>query len=151
MDEILRKITITLRRMWRYRWLGLATAWLVSLVGIVVVMFIPDKYEATARIYVNTASILKPLMTGLTVEMKDEARILALSRILISRPNVEKLVQAVGLDADSKSKPEYEKLIDKVSKSLSIQGSSRDNIYALSFRDTDPEKARRAKIGRAHV
>ena len=107
MDEILRKIIITLRRMWRYRWLGLATAWLVGLVGIAVVMFIPDKYEATARIYVNTASILKPLMTGLTVEMKDDVRISALSRILISRPNVEKLVQAVGLDAEAKSKPEY--------------------------------------------
>ncbi len=143
MDEILRKIIITFRRMWRYRRLGLATAWLVGLAGIVVVMFIPDKYEATARIYVNTASILKPLMTGLTVEMKDDMRISALSRILISRPNVEKLVQAVGLDAEAKSKPEYEKLVDKVSKALAIQGSSRDNLYALSFRDTDPERAKR--------
>jgi polysaccharide chain length determinant protein (PEP-CTERM system associated) len=144
MDEILRKIVITLRRMWHYRWLGLATAWVVGVIGVAIVMFIPDKYEATARIYVNTASILKPLMTGLTVQMNDDTRIAMLSRILISRPNVEKLVQAVGLDAETKSKPEYDKLLDSVSKALAIQGSSRDNLYALSFRDRDPERAKRA-------
>lgn len=144
MDEIFRKVVITLRRMWHYRWLGLATAWVVGIVGIAIVMSIPDKYEATARIYVNTASILKPLMTGLTVQMNDDTRIAMLSRILISRPNVEKLVQAVGLDAEAKSKQEYDKLLDTVSKALAIQGSNRDNLYALSFRDRDPERAKRA-------
>ena len=143
MDEIFRKVVITLRRMWHYRWLGLATAWVVGIIGVGIVMFIPDKYEATARIYVNTASILKPLMTGLTVQMNDDTRIAMLSRILISRPNVEKLVQAVGLDAEAKSKPEYDKLLDSVSKALTIQGSNRDNLYALSFRDRDPERAKR--------
>ncbi len=144
MDEIFRKVVITLRRMWHYRWLGLATAWVVGIISVGIVMFIPDKYEATARIYVNTASILKPLMTGLTVQMNDDTRIAMLSRILISRPNVEKLVQAVGLDAEAKSKPEYDKLLDSVSKALTIQGSNRDNLYALSFRDRDPERAKRA-------
>ena len=110
MDEILRKVVITLRRMWHHRWLGLATAWVVGVVGVAVVMFIPDKYEATARIYVNTASILKPLMINLTVPMNDERRISELSRILISRPNVEKLVQVVGLDEGAKSKQESEKI-----------------------------------------
>jgi polysaccharide chain length determinant protein (PEP-CTERM system associated) len=144
MDEILRKVVITLRRMWHYRWLGLATAWVVGIIGVAIVMFIPDKYEATARIYVNTASILKPLMTGLTVPMNDDRRITELSKILISRPNVEKLVQAVGLDAETKSKPEYDKLLDTVAKALAIQGSSRDNLYSLSFRDRDPDRAKRA-------
>ncbi len=144
MDEILRKVVITLRRMWHHRWLGLATAWVVGVVGVAVVMFIPDKYEATARIYVNTASILKPLMINLTVPMNDERRISELSRILISRPNVEKLVQAVGLDAGAKSKQESEKIIDGISTALTIKGSSRDNLYALSFRDTDPERAKNA-------
>ena len=74
MDEVFRKVVITLRRMWHYRWLGLATAWIVGIIAVAVVMFIPDKYEATARIYVNTASILKPLMTGLTVQMNDDTR-----------------------------------------------------------------------------
>ncbi|MEQ1518466.1 MAG: Wzz/FepE/Etk N-terminal domain-containing protein, partial [Usitatibacteraceae bacterium] len=103
MDEILRQSIIVLRGMWRFRWLGLATAWVVGAIGVAIVLLIPDKYEASARIYVNTASILKPLMTGITVQLNDAEQIAALSRLVVSRPNVEKLVQTVGLDANAKN------------------------------------------------
>ena len=130
--------------MWHFRWLGLATAWIVGAIGVAIVFQIPDKYEASARIYVNTASILKPLMTGMTVLQNDTDQIAALSRVVISRPNVEKLVQTVGLDAGSKSKAEYEGVVDRVSKLLTISGSVKDNLYTLTFRDVQPERAKRA-------
>ena len=141
MDEILRQTIITLRGMWHYRWLGLATAWAVAAVGIVAISFVPDRFEASARIYVNTASILKPLMSGLTVLPNDTQQIAMLSRSIISRPNVEKLVQTVGLDADVKSKTDYEKIVDGVIKNLKIDGGGRDNIYLLTYRDTKPARA----------
>ena len=128
MDEILRQSIITLRGMWRYRWLGLSTAWLVGAIGVVIVFLIPDKYEASARIYVNTASILKPLMTGMTVQANDADQIAALSRMVISRPNVEKLVQTVGLDAGTKSKAQYEEVVDSATKLLKLTGSGKDQI-----------------------
>ena len=143
MDELIRQIVISLRGMWQYRWLGLATSTAVAVIGIVVIAFIPDKYEASTRIYVNTASILKPLMTGMTVLPNDEQQIAMLSRIVVSRPNVEKLVQMVGLDGEAKTKIEYEDLIDKVMKALKIQGVGRDNLYTLSYRDIKPERAKR--------
>ena len=55
----------------------------------------PKIYEASARIYVDTQSILKPLMAGLTVQPNVEQQVSMLSRTLISRPNVEKLIKAV--------------------------------------------------------
>ena len=143
MDEILRQAIIVLRGMWRYRWLGLATAWAVGAIGVAVVFLIPEKYEASARIYVNTASILKPLMSGITVQANDADRIAALSRLVISRPNVEKLVQTVALDAGTKSKAQYEEVVDSVTKLLKISASGKD-LYTLSFRDVQPERAKRA-------
>ena len=143
MDEILRQSIITLRGMWRFRWLGLATAWAVGLIGAAVVFLIPDKYEASARIYVNTASILKPLMRDITVQANDADRIAALSRLVISRPNVEKLVQTVALDAGTKSKAEYEEVVDSATKLLKIAPSGKD-LYTLTFRDVQPERAKRA-------
>ncbi len=143
MDELLRQTIIVLRGMWRYRWLGLITAWVMSSIGVVVVLFIPDRYEASARIYVNTASILKPLMTGMTVQANDADQIAALSRMVISRPNVEKLVQTVGLDADVKSKAAYEELVDSVTKLLKLTPGGKD-LYILSFRDKDPQRAKGA-------
>ncbi len=121
MDEIFRQALIISRGMWRYRWIGLGVAWLVGILAAIGVMFIPDRYEASARIFVNTASILKPLMMGITVTPNDDSRIAMLSRVVISRPNVEKLIQAVGLDAEVKSKEGYEKLIDSVTKTLTIK------------------------------
>lgn len=143
MDELFRQAIIKLRGMWHFRWLGLATAWIVGALGVVAIMLVPDKYEASARIFVNTASILKPLMSGLTVQPNDDQQIAMLSRVVISRPNVEKLVQMVGLDADVKSKEDYERLIDNVTRALEIRGAGRDNLYTLTFRDVQPERAKR--------
>jgi polysaccharide chain length determinant protein (PEP-CTERM system associated) len=142
MDEIFRQVVITLRGMWRYRWLGLAIAWIVGAVGAVVVSFIPEKYEASARIFVNTASILKPLMVGMTVQPNDDQRITMLSRVVISRPNVEKLLQLLKLDQDAKTKDEFERLMDKTAKALDIKSTGRDNLYTLTYRDVQADRAK---------
>jgi uncharacterized protein involved in exopolysaccharide biosynthesis len=68
MDDLIRQGIAILQGMWQRRWIGLATAWIVGLVGVVVVMRMPDIYEASARIYVDTQSVLKPLMQGLAVQ-----------------------------------------------------------------------------------
>lgn len=144
MEEILRVATITLRGMWNHKWVGLATAWVVAAVAFAAILAIPDRYEASARIFVNTDSILKPLMTGLTVQPNDDQRIIMLSRIVISRPNVEKLVQQAGLDAKATSREERERIVDGAMKSLQFKGAGRDNLYTLTFRDGDPERAKKA-------
>jgi polysaccharide chain length determinant protein (PEP-CTERM system associated) len=134
---------IKLRGMWQFRWLGLLTAWIVGAVGVVAILLYADRYEASARIFVNTASILRPLMSGLTVTQNEDVQIAMLSRVVITRPNVEKLVQLAGMDAEAKNKDGYDRLVDKVSNNLKIAGSGRDNIYTLSYRDTSPERAKR--------
>lgn len=143
MEEVYRQAMIKLRGMWQFRWIGLLTAWIVGAAGVVAVILMPDRFEASARIFVNTASILKPLMTGLTVMQNEDQQIAMLSRVVISRPNVEKLVQLAGMDAETKTKEQFDALVDRVSTRLQIMGSGRDNIYTLSYRDTNPERAKR--------
>lgn len=143
MEEIVGQVMSVLRGMWRHRWPALAVAWFVGVVGIVVVMSVPDKYEASARIYVDTQSILKPLMSGLAVQPNIEQQITMLSRTLISRPNVEKLIRMADLDLGTTSKSAQESLIEELTKTLSIRSAGRDNLYTLSYRDTSPERARK--------
>ena len=143
MREAVRQAVIDLRAMWRYRGLGLLTAWLVAAAAATLVMRLPDRYEAAARIFVNTESILKPLMAGMTVEPNIDQRIAILSRVVISRPNVEKLLSLAGLEAQTRTREEYEQLADDLSKSLKINATGRDNVYTLSYRDSDPERAKR--------
>jgi capsular polysaccharide biosynthesis protein len=129
--------------MWKFRWPGLIVAWVVSIVGVIVVFKIPDQYEASARIYVDTQSILKPLMAGLTVQPNVEQQVGMLSRTLISRPNVEKLIRMADLDLKSDSKIEQEALVDRLTKEIQIRNTGRDNLYSLAFRDSDQEKSKR--------
>jgi polysaccharide chain length determinant protein (PEP-CTERM system associated) len=143
MDEILRQTTITLRGMWRHRWLGLAVAWAVAALGVMATFLFQERYESSARIFVNTASILKPLMAGMTVQPNDDQRIVLLSRVMITRPNVEKLVQKIGADASIDTKPEFEREVDRVTKALDIKGTGRDNIYTITFRDPSPDRAKK--------
>jgi len=102
MDQFIVQILGFAKRMWQYRWAGLLVSWVVGVVGAVVVFVLPDRYEASARIYVDTQSILKPLMAGLTVQPNVEQQVTILSRTLISRPNVEKLIRMADLDLTNK-------------------------------------------------
>jgi polysaccharide chain length determinant protein (PEP-CTERM system associated) len=143
MDEIFRQAMTILRGVWKHRWLGLVVAWLVAAIGIVTVFRIPDKYEASARIYVDTQSVLKPLMAGLAIQPNLDQQVMILSRTLISRPNVEKLIRMSDLDLGIKSKEAQDALAERLMKSLTIMSTSRDNIYTLAYNDQDPEKAKR--------
>jgi polysaccharide chain length determinant protein (PEP-CTERM system associated) len=143
MEEILRQVTTILRGMWRFRWPALATAWVVALIGVIAVFRIPDQYEAQARIYVDTQSILKPLMAGMTVQPNVGQQLAMLTRTLMSRPNLEKLVRMADLDLGAKTKAEQDALIDELGQDLKIQNTGRDNLYTLAYRSDDQEEAKR--------
>ena len=133
MEDILRQLSVILRGMWLYRWWGLAAAWIVGPIAAAAVYLQPDRYEASARVYVDTQSILKPLMSGLAVQPNVDQQINILSRTLISRPNVEKLIRMADLDLAAKTKEEREALIVTVTKALQIREAGRDNIYTLAY------------------
>ena len=88
--------------------------------GVAVVFRVPEKYEASARVYVDTQSLLRPVMAGLAIQPNLDQQVALMSRTLITRPNVERLVQLTGLDAASGPAREREALIDKMMKSLQL-------------------------------
>lgn len=143
MEDIIRQALVILRATWKHRRLGMVVAWIVGAVAAGVILRIPDRYEASARIFVDTQSILKPLMSGLAVQPNVEQQVMMLSRTLISRPNVEKLVRMSDLDLGIKGKAEQDAQIEGLLQALKIQSVGRDNLYVISYRDTDPGKAQR--------
>ena len=131
MEDLLRQALVILRATWNHRRLCMLVAWVVGAIAAGVILRIPDRYEASARIFVDTQSILKPLMSGLAVQPNIEQQVMMLSRTLISRPNVAKLVRMADLDLSIKGKAEQDALIDGLLKTLSIQCVGRDNLYSL--------------------
>ena len=143
MNETLEQLRRALREMWHRRWIGLAVAWAVALIGIAIVYRIPERYEATARVFVDTESLLKPLLAGLAIQPNVDQQVGLVSRTLISRPNVEKVVRMADLDLRTGSDAEREEVIDRVMKTIRLTGSTSNNLYTISYLDTEPEQARK--------
>ena len=57
MQEQLELVLSYARGVWKRRWWVLAIAWLVAVVGWVFVQRLPDEYESSARVYVDTPSL----------------------------------------------------------------------------------------------
>ena len=143
MNELIGQLVSILRGMWKYRWVGLVVAWTVGIVGTVVAFRVPDNYQSMARIFVDTQSILKPLMSGLAVQPNIDQQVAMLSRTLISRPNIEKLIRMADLDLKSKSKAEQDALVESLMKTVKIGSAGRDNLYVLTYTDSDKDVAKR--------
>src|SRR5512145_2386129 len=129
--------------MWRWRWVGLGVAWAVALIGAAVLWRMPDRYEATARVYVDTQTVLKPLMAGLAVQPDIDQQVNMLARTLITRPNVETLMRSSDLDLSVRDAGDRDAAVEQVASSIRLTGGGRENIYDVSYRDTSPERAKR--------
>src|SRR6266508_5459179 len=101
MQEVIEQLLAQARGMWQRRWIGLGIAWLTAIIGAIVVFRLPDKYEASARVYVDTQSLLQPLMAGMAVTPDAGQQVGILSRILLSRPNLEKIIRKSDLDTSA--------------------------------------------------
>jgi polysaccharide chain length determinant protein (PEP-CTERM system associated) len=143
MDALVPQLIHILGGIWHGRWVGLAVAWLVGLAAAAYIFLTPDRYEATTRVFVDTQSILKPLLTGLTVQPNVEQEVEILSRTLISRPNLQKLVRMTDMDVNPSSAEDRERLIDVLMRTLYIRNGGRENLYIIGFSDPQPEQAKR--------
>ena len=87
---------------------------MAGIAGSVALWAIPQRYEASAKIFVDTESVLKPLMVGLAVQPNVDQQVTMLSRRLISRPNIEKLIGMAKLDVNENSKSRKAALVESL-------------------------------------
>jgi polysaccharide chain length determinant protein (PEP-CTERM system associated) len=139
MAELSALLLTLLKAVGKYRWYAVSVAWAVALVGSLLVYRLPDDYQASARVYVDTQSILKPLMAGMTTLPNIEQQVVFMRRTLISRPNVERVMRMVDLDLKSRSAKDTEQLVDELTTQISISGTDRDDIYTIYYNNPNPK------------
>ena len=142
MAEIQALILNFLKALGKYRWHAVTIAWLVALIGWAIVLRLPNTYETSARVYVDTQSILKPLLSGMTTLPNLDQQVMFMRQTLISRPNVERVMRDTDLDVKATNSAEKEKMVEDLMKKIKIAGTERDDIYTISYTSTD------AKLGK---
>ncbi len=143
MHELIFQVQTLARGLWRFRWIALGIAWAVSVAGWLLVARMPDQYQATTRVYVDTASLLRPLLRGLAVETDVRQRLRLMTRSLLSRPNLEKVARMTDLDLKARTPEDMERLIDSLAARIRLRDAGRVNLYTISFTDPDPALAKR--------
>jgi polysaccharide chain length determinant protein (PEP-CTERM system associated) len=150
MESLIQQGQAIFRDVFRYRWVAFAIAWGVCLVAWPVVLSIPPKYEARARVFVDPSTALKPVIQGLAIEQDLNAELNLVRQSLLSRPNLQKIVTEARLAPQPLSPAIEARLLDDLSQRIDIEAVSQptgsDNpvpskVYTISFDDSDRSRS----------
>jgi polysaccharide chain length determinant protein (PEP-CTERM system associated) len=96
MDGLYEQVRIAIHQVWRRRWLALAAAWGICVLGWLVVALIPNTYESKARVFVQMQSIL-PNQVGISAAER-EGDLNRVKQTLTSADNLAKVVRRTDLN-----------------------------------------------------
>ncbi len=125
---------------WRYRWPAILLFWLVCAAGWIGVMRIPNSYEADGRLYIDADAILTPLLRGISMDSSLQAQVDLLSRTLMSRPNLEKIISKTDLDLQVSTPGERQALVARLGNDIKLVPQTK-NLFVTSYRSESPKLA----------
>jgi polysaccharide chain length determinant protein (PEP-CTERM system associated) len=142
MQEAIRLALFYLSGIWRYRWFVVIVAAVASPIGWAYVASLPDTYRSSARVYVDTSSVLTPLLSGLAINTNEGQRIRMMTNVLFGRENMEKLARMTDMDLRANTPEEMDALVADLKQRVQL-GAGGNNVYMISFADQSPELAKR--------
>jgi polysaccharide chain length determinant protein (PEP-CTERM system associated) len=125
---------------WQHRWKAVGVVWLVAVIGWTGVRMLPDRYVSTARIYADADAVLGMLLRGIAMDNSPAAQVEVLQRTLVSRPNLERMVDRSALSRRVAQGADREKTIDALARDLRF-GSQARSLFTVEYRDIDPHVA----------
>ena len=148
MNEQLTQIYGYLHGMWRYRWSALIIAWVVAILGWPLVFSLPNQFIAKTVVYIDTSSVLKPLLKGLATDTDTSDELRIMSRVLLSRENLLSVMRETDMDLEANSQQERENMVESLAASIVISGGgkgqrmdAKSNIYEISYQSASADRA----------
>lgn len=144
MNEQLQALRRQVRMVWPYRWTALGASTLLAIASWAFILYLPNVYEVSAKIFIDTRSMLRPLMQGLAINVETlSSSALLMKRTLLTRPNLEQVARKTDLDLDAANDQELDKIIVNLASNIVLSGTESDNIYEITYRDKDAKLAKR--------
>lgn len=139
--ELRQKLMLYISEVWKRRWIAFGVCITLCLAGWGWVISQPDVFSSSGRIYVDTQTVLRPLLSGLAVESDVGAELRAMQETLLSRPNLERVARVTDLDINAQSSDEMEELLSGLKKRIAVNRSAAE-IYTLTVSDVQPLRAK---------
>jgi polysaccharide chain length determinant protein (PEP-CTERM system associated) len=120
------------RAIWRRRWYAALVAWLACIAGWIAVTLLPNIYEAKTRVYIDTDSMLRPLMRGIAADSNVLNLVDLMQRTLLSRPNLQKVVRMADLDLGNGHAADSEDYLIQLRQKITISSEGR-NLFTIAY------------------
>ena len=117
--------------LWRRRWIVVAIAWFTALLGWFALWLIPDKYESRAHVYVQTETILQPVLNGFTARPDYAQRVEVMRLQLLTRPNVVEIIERAGLDKTIEARSSIDRRAKLESMANWSRAKSKSTVRAI--------------------
>ncbi|MCG7641531.1 Wzz/FepE/Etk N-terminal domain-containing protein [Alteromonas sp. MmMcT2-2] len=143
LQQTLIQILDYIKGVWIKKRYVIVFSWLICPIGFLYVASLPDVYSSKAQVFVDTRSVLQPLLRGLAIQTNPDQEIQMMAKTLLSRSNVEKIARESDLDITTSTDAEFEVLVTGLADEIQLSSTGRDNIYNISFSNESPSVAQR--------
>ncbi|MCL4672226.1 MAG: chain-length determining protein [Sphingomonadaceae bacterium] len=128
MNEVFDEFRSAIHSIWHRRWLALAVAWAVAVLGWLAVAMIPNAYESKARIFVQLDDVLAEQIGIANSGQKEIERV---RQTLVSAVNLEKVIRGTKLGESVETQRDMEKAIAGLTEKVSVK-SEEGSLFELS-------------------
>ena len=128
MQEVFDELRSALHTVWNRRWLALAVAWGVCILGWLAVAFIPNSYESRARIYVELKDVLSE---QLEISGDGQQAITKVRQTLVSAVNLERVVRSTKLGDKVATDSEMQSAVQSLTENILVE-SEQDNLFEIT-------------------
>ena len=128
MQEVFDELRSALHTVWNRRWLALAVAWGVCILGWLAVAFIPNSYESRARIYVELEDVLSE---QLEISGDGQQAITKVRQTLVSAVNLERVVRSTKLGDKVATDGEMQSAVQSLTENILVE-SEQDNLFEIT-------------------
>ena len=131
----------------RFRWLAMIVAWLVSIVGWLLVFMMPDVYESTARVYVDTRTALAPVIQGLAIQQDVASQLNLVQQSLVGEQQLQSVVRQTDLGDNARTAQEKANVISRLRQRIYINvgggnsGQPGGAVYTISYTDSNRDRS----------
>ncbi|HEU4960270.1 MAG TPA: XrtA system polysaccharide chain length determinant [Sphingomonas sp.] len=138
MNGLYDEMRVALHGIWRRRWVALAAAWAIAILGWLAVAQIPNSYTSHARVFVDLQSVL-PGKIGIT-SAEQQQSIDTIRQTLTSAVNLQKVVRGTSLASTVATDQDMAARVGGLQQAIKIT-AQQNNLFAIDATASNPKLA----------
>ncbi|NOQ63316.1 MAG: hypothetical protein GQ582_02240 [Methyloprofundus sp.] len=132
MQDQLSELLFYVKGTLKYKWLILATTWLIACASWIFVTSLPDEFQSKAIVNVDSTTMLRPLLRGLAIQSNTRGLVHVMRQLMFTRPKLERVAELADLGINEKTEVQKVALIEELKQGIKINGGKND-LFQISY------------------